>query len=378
MQWNFGDIVGYIKSYISPQNTSTAFSAADNLLLKNLVNLYCEEASINYPINELRVPDYFIRTYDDYSTGTLTVVAGSADVTLAGGTATFKMIGRKIRINGENTYYTIINIDGAVISLNRTYLGTSGAGITYQIFDNTYDLPSDCVWVKKVYVLSTTYLPLKEKDWDFIEVMDPQLVNTSDDPEIYCLPGNKTRFEPFDGTTYTAGVSTTTSVLCTSLLANDTIADVDYYKDWNLINVTRGLSSKVSAYNPTTQTLTLVEAIDGQTTGDLFYLTANRKQISLYRRLTSQKDILVKYYKTSNKLVNDYDVPLIDEDFREWITCKVLVVWFSANDTMAAKYQAIASAEDLRLKNKYGRKTDSSVREGVRKKTGRMMTLRIQ
>ena len=48
-----------------------------------------------------------IKTTDDYSTGTISVTNGSATITGSGTTFTADMVGKKIRVDGENPFYRI-------------------------------------------------------------------------------------------------------------------------------------------------------------------------------------------------------------------------------------------------------------------------------
>jgi hypothetical protein len=67
--------------------------------------------------------DGIITTVAPYATGTVTMTVGSKTVTGLGTAFTVAMVGRKIRFNGENTYFRIASFTSTtVITLETNYL----------------------------------------------------------------------------------------------------------------------------------------------------------------------------------------------------------------------------------------------------------------
>lgn len=375
MQWNFGAIIDYISDCITP---GVPLSAAHTTLVKNLINSSVGGIAITFPINELKLPDHYVRTVLDYATGTVTATDGIATVTGATTAWNYKMIGRKISIDSERAYYTIVDVSAAdTLILDRVYNGTGGAGLAYNIFENSFDLPEGIGatgWIKGVFDPSRNSQEIDEVSWDWIDYQDPSLQSTGQ-VDKYALIGNKVIREPFGTTNYAADASTTTTTVIESTLKS---AEDDYYNDWTLVNVTRGKTSKVIDYTGATTTLTLEEAIAGQVATDEFYLLKQAPQITFYRRPNTVKDYLVKGYKATPKLLNLYDIPLLSEDFLNLITAQVLAVYFQKDVTGLGKIWKASVNDALEmLKGKYARKTDSRQREGVYKKTGRTISMEI-
>lgn len=371
MQWNLGAIIDYISDIISP---GVPLSDAHTAFVKNLINSSASGIAITFPINELKLPDQYIRAVADYAIGTVTATDGSTTVTGSGTTAwDYKMIGRKISIDGERTYYTVVDVTGAhTLILDRAYNGTGGAGLAYNIFENSFDLPEDIGatgWIKGVFDPDQNYSDIEEVSWDWIDTQDPSLQSTGQ-VEKYALIGNKNIREPFGTTNYTAAAATTTTSVAVASLKSD---DDDYYNGWTLVNVTQGKTCKIidSVCTPT-GVLTLEEAIAGQTSGDEFYLLKSAPQITFYRRPATVKDYLVKGYKATPKLLNLYDVPVLSEDFLDLIAYQVLAQYYAKDAAGLGRMWEAAASEKLdSLKSKYSRKTDSRQREGAYRKSGR-------
>lgn len=414
MQWNFGSIIDYISDLIAP---GVPLSDAHTTLVKNLINVAVGGIAITFPINELKLPDHYVRAAADHSTGTVTATNGSYTVTGSGVAWTYKMIGRKIAIDGERTYYTIADVAWGAesgwaaaerifsITLDRPYNGTGGAGLAYNIFENTFDLPEEIGgtgWIKGVFDPNRNFWDIEEVSWDWIDEQDPAFQATGQ-VDKYALPGNKSIREPredlavanLSGTTlgvYEMTTSTTTtSVVVGKHIVMDAIVsphemhlknavattDDNYYKDWVLVNITQEKTSKITGYTASTNTLTLEEAITDQASGDYFYLLKNAPQITFYRRPTSVLDYLVKGYKATPKLLNLYDIPLLSEDFLDLIAAEVMTIYLG-KDELAKYWEKVAEKSLDLLKNKYAKKTDSRQREGMFKKTGRLISFAKQ
>ncbi|MCC6156079.1 MAG: hypothetical protein IT367_20105 [Candidatus Hydrogenedentes bacterium] len=80
---------------------------------------------------------------DQYSTGTCTVTQDSGTVTGSGTTWTAAMVGRKFRGAGNEIYTITARSSNTSITISPVYQGVSASGLSYLIFQDTYDLPSD-------------------------------------------------------------------------------------------------------------------------------------------------------------------------------------------------------------------------------------------
>lgn len=81
---------------------------------------------------------------DDYSTGTIAITQGSANVTLTTGTWPSNAASCKIRIGGK-VYRVSSRTSDSVIVLASAWAAASITGETYVLFQDEYTLPSDCM-----------------------------------------------------------------------------------------------------------------------------------------------------------------------------------------------------------------------------------------
>lgn len=376
MSWNFAGILTDIKGQIGG-----SFGTNDTNFLKDLINRKFDELALMFPIEELK-SNCFIQTIEDYSTGTVEVTEGSKDITFTTSVLTYDMKGRKIRFEDDSSYYTLQDVDTVALTatLDKAYVGTTNTEATFTIFENNFNLPIDVNWIKGVFDFANENQQVDEKDWDYIQSIDLSLDDTGT-VEYYALVGKQRILEPVSGTNTAEAGTSTSQIVDSNLIATSD----NYYKDWILINTTRGNTVRVSGYTAATNTLTLEESISGQTTGDTYFLQSDFNQITFYRRPTEIKNLLVVYYKKQPLLVNDYDIPLVPDDFKGWIINSVIEIWHSkdrdAQGNATAMFFLFSSQRkeaESTLKRKYANKLDESVKEGVRVRSGRKITFNIQ
>jgi hypothetical protein len=83
-----------------------------------------------------------------YTTGTLTLTNGSAVVTLAGGTFPTWAADGAIYYNGQA--FQVLSRDSATqVTLTTNWAGATVSGVSYVIYQDAYDLPSDCLVFNK-------------------------------------------------------------------------------------------------------------------------------------------------------------------------------------------------------------------------------------
>lgn len=126
-----------------------------------------------------------LQTTAYYETGTVTVTNGLTAITGAGTTWTAAMTGRGIRIANRNEYYEFTRTGDTTGTLNMAYEGDNASGAGYRIFQNIYDLPSDCKILHEIRSFQTG-LPLEKMslaDMNTMEAMDIYY----GDPEKYAL-----------------------------------------------------------------------------------------------------------------------------------------------------------------------------------------------
>lgn len=78
-----------------------------------------------------------------YSTGTVTMVNGSAAVVGVGTTWTTAMTGMKFTVQATNEIYTFTQTGATTGTISPVYQGASGSALTYEIFEYIYPLATD-------------------------------------------------------------------------------------------------------------------------------------------------------------------------------------------------------------------------------------------
>ena len=87
----------------------------------------------------------------EYTTGTVTATNASTTITGSGTTFTSAMVGRKFRVAGGE-YYTVATYSSATsITLDVAYAGSTASAQTYSIYQDAFDLPSDCMSVVGIW-----------------------------------------------------------------------------------------------------------------------------------------------------------------------------------------------------------------------------------
>ena len=126
----------------------------------------------------------FLRTSNDtqliegYSTGTVAVTEGSTTVTGTSTVWTSAMTGRKIKVSGDSQHYTFTFVSTTSGTLDRNYAKDTDSEATYQIYQDTYALPSDFWKLEKIVNLESgaDLIPLAVGDY-LAGRSDPLLVN---------------------------------------------------------------------------------------------------------------------------------------------------------------------------------------------------------
>lgn len=247
----------------------------------------------------------FINITAPYLTGTIAVNIQSTAVTGNGTAFTKTMEGQSIVINGQR--YGILTVtSGTALTLDRPYEGTSNiTADSTAIYFDSIQLPYGCDYSRifKIRDPKNENI-LRGLAKDKFDSFFPNPFTTGD-PVVFSITGYKTDRYPATGTVALAATSSATSAV---LPVGPATVD-DYYNDWTFINATREGVSRVMDYNGTTRTVTIDPAITGQVATDTVYIEKRLPYINLYPLPDTAHTLVLTYYKISDKLVNDYDVP---------------------------------------------------------------------
>jgi hypothetical protein len=123
----------------------------------------------------------YVGMYDgtaDYATGTVAVNYVSPVVTGTGTNFTAGMVGKRFRVSGSNSFYTIQSVDSTTqITLTQNYAEVSGSGKSFTIYDKWTDGWKDLGAEHLISKPTETY-----EDWTMIGYNNKiALINTIDD-----------------------------------------------------------------------------------------------------------------------------------------------------------------------------------------------------
>lgn len=116
---------------------------------KGCVNqVYMNEMTASLPERYLRKQG-FVTTLAAYTAGTITVASGGTSVTGASTSWTSANSDTYLNAAGYNRLYRVTYSAGTNLSFNNslTWIGASGSGITYQLIQDRYALPSDFMYM---------------------------------------------------------------------------------------------------------------------------------------------------------------------------------------------------------------------------------------
>lgn len=112
-----------------------------------------------------------LQTRAPYTTGTVSVAAGSSAITLAGGAWNSGMIGF-FRVTGQNGSYKFTYASPTTGNLDRPYDGPTATGAGYSIYQTIYMLPADCRLLDEDAFCSPSW-PMKRFTHEQISASDP-------------------------------------------------------------------------------------------------------------------------------------------------------------------------------------------------------------
>lgn len=143
-----------------------------------------------------RKRDTVIQTVAPYNAGTVAVTPGSPTVTGAGTAWTSAMLGRQIRIAGENTFFWIgaVNVGPQTLTLadgnlaTQNWVAPAAGAATYTIFQDQYPVPANVALI----LYHVRDWPLAESTLSEVDATDPRRTSTGTPDRWYWARDNIT------------------------------------------------------------------------------------------------------------------------------------------------------------------------------------------
>lgn len=311
---DFGQIQNMILIRNAETSTNSMFIGTTYNVLKERINqAYFKIASLmpwEFFAKNAIIP-LVLTTISASSTGTALTVTSTSG------------FGRKRWIwvtDGTNTELVqIASVDSATgITLEGTGLAntyTSG----YVSLEN-YFLPYDCQKVMDIRQWGSTPSRIQIVDTHAVDREIPKIKTTGAVTAVY-IGGKNIEKEPATGSNTADATTSTTAIVDSSL----TGISNDYYNGWLAYNITRKTAERVTDYVVSTKTLTLKNAITGQVATDTYYLMPYLNEFRTTTIPIEASTLHVRYRRMPDKLVNDYDIPEIPEQYHDLIFYKAMI-----------------------------------------------------
>jgi len=287
-----------------------------------------------------------IQTVAPYETGTVSVTNGSATVTGSGTTFTLAMVGRKIRVAGENTYYKIKSFSSATsITLENNFIGSTQSGSSFSIFKDEYRLAPDLDNYKAFKNLNnnSSIIDVDPLSFDIVQP-SPSATGT---PLFSILQGNKLDTETtgtvsgsVNTTTLTGDSTTWTSVEGLGRGSRITIGTVVF---------------TVKSIDSDTQ-ITTYEAIPATISASTSYIILlDNYIIQFYNIPDSQEVIRYKYQRIPFPLVDDEDIPDLPSKYHHiLVTAGSIWAWATKDKKESEMQRQIFESQKIDMWSKIG------------------------
>lgn len=327
----FSDLVSEVKRRATKDQSGTTFDTA----IKNIINTSMFRISREGLWRPLRRKSKIttITSYDEGS-GAVAVTEDSANVTITGATLLTDdvHVGRYIKISGSGTYFKIATITGeTTLTLDQVWDGDDDTDAEYEIlpqmeynlplqaghkmflWHNEYGYPYQMGYVTDQEFYSSginetdTGTPTHYRMWseDMVKkhplaasVMTIASSSISDTSQKVTIYGTVSGYPDWEQVTLTG----TTSANGTKL-----------FSDVEMVVKDASTTGRVTVTANSAKTTIAVLPVGDTTAGIMYH------KVQLYPLPNTAFDINCQYYKIPFRLVNDYDVHELGQDFDEAI-----------------------------------------------------------
>jgi hypothetical protein len=273
-----------------------------------------------------------ITTVAPYETGTVTVSDGSKTVTGLLTVFTAAMVGRKIRIGGENAYYRIAAyVSGTEITLKTAYRGDLTSANTYSIYKDEYKLPAD-IDVFKVMRQIENNQSMVSLDASAFDIYEPA-PQSQGDPKYNILSGT-------ERDTYTTG--TIAGTVNTSALTGTTTAWLSAEGLSKGSRLTAGTNVYTVKSVDSDTGITIYEKLVSTLVASAYTAHLNNYIIQLFEIPDSAQNIYFRYQRIPDLLINDEDIPDLPDKYHYiLVTAGLIWAWMTKDKEESTKQEAL-------------------------------------
>jgi len=284
-----------------------------------------------------------ITTVAPYETGTVTVADGSKTVTGLLTVFTLAMVGRKIRIGGENAYYRIgAYVSGTELTLETAYRGDLTSGNTFTIYKDEYRLPAN-LDIYKVMRQLENKVSLVDIEASAFDISEPS-PSTQGNPNYNILSGTKLD-------TYAIG-TVSGSVNLSALTGVDTLwTTVDGLGKGSRLTIGSNVYTVKSVDSDTA--ITIYEKFIVTVASVTYILHLDNYILQLFPIPDSAKNLPFRYQRIPEMLYNDQDIPDLPEKYHYiLITAGLIWAWMTKDKEEATKQETIFAAQAAQMQKR--------------------------
>ncbi len=280
--------------------------------------------------------DGVITTVAPYETGTVTVTNNSKTVTGSGTTFTTAMVGRKLRVTGQNAYYRIsAYVSATEVTLETVFQGDTESGATYEIFKDEYRLPADMDTYKVMRQIedSQSIVDIEKTAFDIYE---PAPI-AKGSPRFSILNGTKLD-------TYSTGTISGTVNLSVITGVSTAWTGVEGLGRGTRI-VVGTVVYTVKSVDSDTQ-ITIYELISSTFSGSTYAVHLDNYIIQFFSIPDAIENIYFKYQRLPFPLINDQDIPDLPERYHSiLITAGLIWAWATKDKKESVVQVALFDAQ---------------------------------
>ena len=286
-----------------------------------------------------------ITTVAPYETGTVTVSDGSKTVTGLLTVFTLAMVGRKIRIGGENAYYRIgAYVSGTEVTLEIAYRGDLTSGNTFSIYKDEYRLPAN-LDVYKVLRQIENNQAITDLEQSAFDIYEPSPQRTGS-PAFSILSGSKQDI-------YTTG--TVTGSVNTSALTGLTTAWLSVEGLGKCSRLTIGSNVYTVKSVDSDTAITIYEKLVVDVAAATYIISLDNYVIQFFPIPDKARNIYFRYQRMPELLINDQDVPDLPEKYHYiLITAGLIWAWMTKDKDEATKQESLFAAQVQQMWKRIG------------------------
>ena len=264
-----------------------------------------------------------------YTTGTVTATQGSKTLTGSGTTFTSAMVGRKIRVGDENTYYRIAAfVSTTEITLENNFVDDTEAGLSFSLYKDEYKLPAD-LDNYKVFQQIKNQQSIIDIEPTAFDIFEPS-PKSEGNPDFSILHGSKLDTDSTGTVAGTTGGSTITGT-------NTTWTSLEGLGRGTVITV--GTNTFVVKSVDSDTQLTIYQNITSDFSGTTPVILLDNFIIQFFQIPSELELIPFKYQRIPYPLVDDQDVPDLPDRWHHILVVAGSIAAWATKDKDEAERQ---------------------------------------